>query len=416
MQLEKHSIGIGDRFARQGVAQLRALEQAAADGIHVVPVWNKSFREHSLVGTVPADVRREAAAAVKALHWQKSFYVDADHISLKNVDGFVESSDFFTLDVADYTGKPADDDALRTFTARHEGLTGDLRLPGLEGTFRLTREALTAAARKYLLAVQEAGRLFRHIAGRKPPERFVTEVSMDETDRPQTPMELLVILAAIADEGIPAQTVAPKFSGRFNKGVDYVGDVAVFAREFEEDLAVIAFAVERFGLPSNLKLSVHSGSDKFSIYEPMRCALRKYGAGLHLKTAGTTWLEEVIGLAEHGGQPLDVARDIYRHAFGRLDELCGPYATVISIRRERLPAPEIVAGWSGSQYAAALRHDPACPAYNPDLRQLVHVGYKIAAEMGARFLDALDTASESIAANVTENLHRRHIVRVFPAA
>src|SRR6202044_1502107 len=95
--------------------------------------------------------------------------------------------------------------------------------------------------------------------------KFVSEISMDETDSPQTPVELLIILAAIADEKIPIQTIAPKFAGRFNKGVDYVGDVKQFSKEFEEDLAAIAFAIQRYGLPNNLKLSVHSGSDKFSI-------------------------------------------------------------------------------------------------------------------------------------------------------
>src|SRR6185437_9725016 len=112
---------------------------------------------------------------------------------------------------------------------------------------------------------------------------FITEVSMDETDLPQTPPELLVILAALADEKIPLQTIAPKFTGRFNKGVDYVGDVAGFEREFSQDLAVIAFAIERYGLPASLKLSVHSGSDKFSIYAPIRRALADFGAGLHIK-------------------------------------------------------------------------------------------------------------------------------------
>ena len=121
-------------------------------------------------------------------------------------------------------------------------------------------------AGKYLLAVQEAGKIYRHIAQMKGEGKFITEVSMDETDSPQTPPELLVILAALADEGIPIQTIAPKFTGRFNKGVDYVGNVGQFEKEFNDDLAVIAFAVKQYGLPGTLKLSVHSGSDKFSIY------------------------------------------------------------------------------------------------------------------------------------------------------
>ena len=125
---------------------------------------------------------------------------------------------------------------------------------------------------------------------------------MDETDRAQSPVELLIILAAIADEGIPVQTIAPKFSGRFNKGVDYVGDVAQFEREMALDVAAIAYAVKQYGLPDNLKLSVHSGSDKFSIYPAIHATMKRFDAGVHLKTAGTTWLEELIGLAEAGGE------------------------------------------------------------------------------------------------------------------
>ena len=114
--------------------------------------------------------------------------------------------------------------------------------------------------------MQKAGEVYRAIEQAKGKGRFVPEISMDETNAAQTPVELLIILAAIADEGIPVQTIAPKFSGRFNKGVDYVGNVAQFEQEFALDVAAIAYAVAHFGLPENLKLSVHSGSDKFSIY------------------------------------------------------------------------------------------------------------------------------------------------------
>ena len=147
---------------------------------------------------------------------------------------------------------------------------------------------------------------------------------MDESDQAQGPAELLLILAALADEGVPAQTIAPKFSGRFNKGVDYVGDVRQFERQFTEDVAVIEFAKRRFSLPDSLKLSVHSGSDKFSIYPAMRRALKSFQAGVHLKTAGTTWLEELTGLAEAGGEGLAMAKEIYRKALDQIDALCAP--------------------------------------------------------------------------------------------
>jgi hypothetical protein len=416
--LSKYSMGIGDRFGQQGKAQLAAFARAARSGVEVTPVWNKSNREHQIVGTRPEDVRAEADAAVRALGWRGAYRVDADHIGLKNVDGFVAASDFFTLDVADFTGRAAEADSLAAFVRRHARFAGRWAVPGIEAEFVVTPAQIEAIARKYLLAVQEAGRLYRHIASRKGADGFVTEVSMDETDQPQTPLELFFILAAVAGEGIPAQTIAPKFTGRFNKGVDYEGDRVRFEREFNDDLCVLAFAVREFGLPPSLKLSVHSGSDKFSLYAPIHRALRRHGAGLHIKTAGTTWLEELVGLAAAGGRGLDIAKAVYAGALARFDEMGGPYAAVIAIDRTRLPAAETVAGWSATEFVESVRHDIRCSRFNPHLRQLLHVGYKIAAEMGPRYLDAVRGAEASIAGYVTENVFERHLNPVFlgPAA
>ncbi len=413
MILEKYSMGIGDRFARQGKAQLAAIIEAKRQGVDVTPVWNKSHREHATIRTVPADVRSEADEAVKSLGWTDGYHVDADHIGLKNVDLFMDSSDFFTLDVADFTGQSADEEDIRAFVEKHKKYIGSFEVPGIDEAFKTTADRIEGIARKYLLAVKEAGKIYRHIEATKGADNFVTEVSMDETDEPQTSEEMFFILAAVADEGIPAQTVAPKFTGRFNKGVDYVGNVAQFENEFNQDLAVIALAIKEFGLPPNLKLSVHSGSDKFSIYEPIRKAIKKYDVGLHLKTAGTTWLEELIGLAMAGGQGLKIAKEVYRKALGRSDELCGPYATVIDIDKDKLPSPEVVEGWSGQEYANALRHDQTCQQYNLHFRQLLHVAYKIAAEMGQRYLAALKEFENVIAINVTENILERHLKRIF---
>ncbi len=413
LRLEKFSFGVGDRFAHQAKAQLRACMLAAEQGVEVTPVWNKSHREHTTVGSHPASVRAAAEAAVEELDWSGPFHVDADHIRLDTVDRFIESSDFYTLDVADAIGKPTDPQGVREFVDRHPELVGRLAIPGIEEPFETTREEIERIAGKYLGAVQEAGRLYRHIASRKGEGHFIAEVSMDETDSPQTPPELLVILAAIADEKIPAQTIAPKFTGRFNKGVDYVGDVAQFEREFNQDLAVIAHAVRQYDLPENLKLSVHSGSDKFSLYEPIRTALERTGAGIHLKTAGTTWLEEVIGLAESGGEGLELAKEIYGRALDDIDALSAPYATVIDIDRAKLPSKAEVWDWSSEQFVSALRHDPSNPQYNPSLRQLLHVGYKVAAKIGDRYLRMLEACEATVAKNVTENLYERHLRPLF---
>ena len=413
MILSKFSMGIGDRFSRQGRAQLRAILEAKTLGVDIVPVWNKSNREHLIVHTHPDSVRAEADAAVQALGWKGPYHVDADHIGLKTVDDFLGGSDFFTLDVADFTGQPAPESEVQAFVARYGAYAPALRIPGIGEALSISTQGIADIARKYLLAVKEAGAIYRHIEKAKGKDNFVTEVSIDETDKPQTPVELFFILAAVADQKIPAQTIAPKFTGRFNKGVDYVGDVVQFEKEFNEDLCVIAFAIKEFGLPANLKLSVHSGSDKFSIYGPIARAVKAHGAGLHLKTAGTTWLEEVAGLALSGGDALTMAQEIYEKAYGRADELCKPYAAVIDIDRAKLPEPKTVRRWSGAQYAAALRHDQKNPAYNVNLRQLVHVGFKVAAEMGDAYYRALEVHADTIGRLVTENLLEKHMKRVY---
>jgi len=411
--LEKYSLGIGDRFGHQGKAQLQAIINSKKVGVDITPVWNKSHREHTIIGTTPANVRKEADEAIRALKWKGPYRVDADHISLKNVDLFIDSSDFFTLDVADFTGQTTNEADIKAFVSRYKKYAGSLTIAGIDEKFTITTKQIEATAKKFLLAVKEAGKIYRNIEEAKGTDNFITEVSMDETDLPQTPIEMFFILAAIADENIPTQTIAPKFTGRFNKGVDYVGDVAQFEKEFNQDLAVIALAVEEFGLPRNLKLSIHSGSDKFSLYKPINKALKKFDAGLHLKTAGTTWLEEIIGLAMAGGGGLAIAKQIYRQALVRFDELCGPYKTVIDIDKENLPRPEVVDRWNPAEYADALRHNQSCNKYNTNFRQLLHVAYKIAAEISEDYLNALEKHEKVIAEQVTENIYERHIKPIF---
>lgn len=413
LKLSKYSIGTGDRFSHQAKAQLQACVEALEQGIEVIPVWNKSNREHLIIGSEPSSARQAADAAVKALGWTLPYFCDADHITKETVGRYLSACDFFTLDVADYIGQAAPAVEIDSFVTRHPELLGNIPLVGVDAPIVITREQLQEAAQKFLAAVKKAGEVYRQIESAKGAGNFIAEVSMDETDRAQSPSELLIILAAIADEGIPVQTIAPKFSGRFNKGVNYVGDVAQFEREMVLDVAAIAHAVKQYGLPENLKLSVHSGSDKFSIYPAIHSTMKRFDTGVHLKTAGTTWLEELIGLAEAGGDGLALAKEVYSEALSHREELCAPYATVIDIDAAKLPSAQEVNGWTSDQYTAALRHITGTPTYNSSLRQLLHVGFKVAAKMGSRYLDLIDANEAVIAKNVTENLYVRHIAPVF---
>src|SRR5580658_3327789 len=124
LALGKFSFGVGDRFGRQAEAQLRACVMAAEHGVEIIPVWNKSNREHVIIGSQPSDVRHAVDAAIGTLGWTHPYYVDADHIRLETVDRFIPHSDFYTIDVADTIGKAADAGTVQAFIRRHSELAG----------------------------------------------------------------------------------------------------------------------------------------------------------------------------------------------------------------------------------------------------------------------------------------------------
>jgi hypothetical protein len=413
MKLGKYSFGLGDRFNHQGKALLESLIRARKAGVEIIPVWNKSNREHMIVNSTPRQTRQEADETVASLKWDLPYFVDADHINLINVDKFIGYCDFFTIDVADYIGKDAVDEDVEEYVEVNRKFIGKLTIPGMDSPINIDRELLSAFAIKFLTAIEEAVKIYRYIAKKTNGEEFIPEVSMDEVLEPQSPAELFLILQALASRNFPLQTIAPKFTGRFNKGVDYKGDTGKFRKEFEQDLHVLSYAIKTFGLPENLKLSIHSGSDKFALYPIIGELIHKYDMGIHIKTAGTTWLEEITGLAAAGDEGLEIAKLIYRNAFERKEELCKPYLNVIEIDDSALPDPSITQKWNKEKFVGTLRHIKGHPDYNPNFRQLLHVGYKVAAELGNRYNEALEKFSDVVGRNVSDNIYERHLKPLF---
>jgi hypothetical protein len=413
-KLPRFTFGMGDRFGRQGEAQLQAVLDAREGGLDVAPVWNKSHREHTLIGTLPPSLRKEADAAVESLGYAGPYFVDADHITMDTVDGFITCSDFFTLDVADSLGEaPVCPEKAEAYTAALSGL-GEVSMEGLAHSLVFDPATVRRLVETYGAAIEAAKALYGKIAAARPDGDFAIEISMDETETPQGPKELLGILCLLALEDIPAQTIAPKFTGRFNKGVDYVGDLKQFRTEFEADLLVVKYAIQAFDLPFGLKLSVHSGSDKFSLYPVIKELVFRHQAGLHIKTAGTTWLEEVIGLAESGGEGLEFIKQIYIEALEKFDELTAPYATVLDIDRKALPSVDEAREWSSKQVIGMVEHEPSHPYFNSSLRQFFHVAFKLAAKAGDRFYPLLEENSGIINRRVHNNLYWKHILKVIP--
>jgi hypothetical protein len=412
-KLGKYSFGLGDRFGHQAPAQLKAIIAASKEGIEITPVWNKSNREHTTIGTEPSDVRLEADLATKNASFNKPYYVDADHINLDSVERFIEPCDFFTIDVASFIGKKAGEGEIAEFITGSKKYSEEIKISGTKQSIKTSPRQLREIAEKYLFAAIKAWDIYRRIEKVKGKGNFITEVSMDEVAMPQTPVDLFFILKMLASENIPVQTIAPKFSGRFNKGVDYTGDPLLFAREFEADLKIIEFAINEFGLPENLKMSIHSGSDKFAIYPHIGSLIKKYDKGIHVKTAGTTWLEEVNGLALAGGEPLDFVKDLYFKSLDNIEDLCAPYSDVIDINVSSLPSKQDVAKWNGKKFSDRILHNKENKLYNPDMRQLLHVAYKIAAHEIDEYFRLIEANEQIISECVYENIYNRHICRLF---
>ena len=141
--------------------------------------------------------------------------------------------------------------------------------------------------------------------------------------------------------------------------------------------------------------------------------IRKYDAGIHVKTAGTTWLEEIIGLSLADPAALALAKKIYRIALTRMDELTVPYATVIDVDKSKLPDPGVVDGWDAQTFAKTLRHDESEPLYNPSFRQLIHVSFKVAAELKDEYIPALERSADVIGREIEANIGDRHVRLLF---
>jgi len=394
------SIGLGDRLGLATPGHVRAVR-----GTGYVPMLaQQSIREMDRTGRQPQDVLDDATWGVVQTGFRDGFGADADHLKTDHdiyrcaEAGFT----FYTIDPGDHVNNAADAldagaladafqalpwDALESSPADARAAAGKVGV-GLPDGRRLALDgpALERAAVKYGRAVAHTAALYRHLVERLGRGRFELEVSVDETESPTTPEQHLYVAAELARMGVQWVSLAPRFVGRFEKGVDYIGDLEELERTFIEHLAI----ARAFG---NYKISLHSGSDKFSVY---RMTARHGGERIHVKTAGTSYLEALRVLA--ACEP-DLFREIL--AFARERYVTDKATYHVSADLAKVPPPD---GLDPAALAALLD--------DFDARQVLHVTYGsvLTADDGQRFrgrlLAALQTHEEAYA----EALHR-HIGR-----
>jgi hypothetical protein len=337
----RKSVGCGDRLGLATPGHVRAVRKGS-----MAPIFaQQSIREMTRTQRTPDQVMDDATWGVFQEGWREGFGADADHLkTLKDVDHCVAAGfTFYTVDPGDHVDNAADTDGMATLRQKIEALPwddleaspDDLRRMVLNrkfdvGDFTITfsEEELLRAAAKYGRAVAHTARMRRHLAARMRGRPFELEMSVDETETPTTIPEHYFVASELKRLGVEWVSLAPRYIGRFEKGADYIGDLVAFETEFARHVA-IARALGPY------KLSLHSGSDKFSIYP---IAARLAGDLVHLKTAGTSYLEALRVIA---GVAPDLFREILAFAFERYGEDRESYH--VSADPAKVPTPDQLA-------------------------------------------------------------------------
>jgi tagaturonate epimerase len=391
------SAGLGDRLGLATPGHVRAIRETHG---RIAPIFaQQSMREMTRTGRTPQQVMDDAMWAIFSEGWQEGFGADADHLkTAADIDMCLEAGfTFFTLDPGAYVNNAAEAAPPGKLLEMAASLPAEVQLyrSGLKGkTFDIdglkitfSEEILLKAAVKYGQAIDHVAEMYRHLCRVSGERPFELEVSVDETDQPTSHAEHVYIASELKRLGVKWVSLAPRYVGRFEKGVDYIGDLTAF----EADYAGHAAIANHFG---PYKLSLHSGSDKFSIYP---IAGRLSHGLVHLKTAGTSYLEALRTIA---AVDLELFREIYIFARERYDTDKASYH--VSAELGRAPLPEDVKDWPGllDQF---------------DAREILHVTFgSVLTEKdpagNKRFYDrlfgALNSNSEAYASNLEKHFGR----------
>jgi tagaturonate epimerase len=351
------SAGMGDRIGLATPGHVRAVR---ATGSAISPIFaQQSIREMTRTQRTPQQVMDDATWGIFQEGWQAGAGADADHLKTpEDIDACLAAGySFFTIDPGahvDNRAETADLAALRELAGMlpdqiwpgKSGLSGrDFDVEGLKIHF--DEFTLTKAAVKYGRALEHVSSMYHHLgrsAGQLP---FELEVSVDETEQPTSHAEHLYIASELKRLGVRWVSLAPRYVGSFEKGVDYIGDISAFERDFAGHAAI----ARHFG---PYKLSLHSGSDKFSVY-PITARLT-HGL-VHLKTAGTSYLEALRTIAS---VDVDLFREIYLFARERYETDKVSYH--VSAELDSAPLPEDV-------------HDCTTLLDQFDARQILHIAF-----------------------------------------
>lgn len=405
------SFGFGDRLGLATSGHAQAAQEFAGAPHGIAPIFaQQSVRENARTGRSPQQVLDDATWGVFQAGWHRPWGADADHLKTPDaLDPFIAAGyTFYTIDPGDHVDNEAHTAPLSRLEAKVEALPwsalqtnqGDFRGRYMDRSFivdgftvTFDRKTLYQAAAKYGGAIAHTARMYRALIARMGGEPFELEVSVDETETPTSPEEHFFVASELGRLGVRWVSLAPRYVGSFEKGVDYGGPGSARTctsedlKAFEAEIARHAAIARALG---PYKLSVHSGSDKFSIYP----IIVEHTNGLvHVKTAGTSYLEALRTVAQ---------------------VVPGFFREILTLARERYETDRVT-------YHVSARLDAVLPAEAMDsadlpgllsqfdARQVLHVTFgSVLDQFGDRLLKTLEKHHEAYD-EVLRPHFRRHL-------
>jgi len=379
----KKAAGCGDRLGLATPGHVRAIQKVSG----ILPIFaQQSIRENERTGRTPQQVMDEAMWGVFQEGWRGPWGADADHLkTTQDVDSCLQAGfTFYTVDPRDHVDNDAHTEPVETLRGKFRALPWSELLDSADSMLaryvdqrfliesfclEFSEASVLRAACKYGRAIAHASKVFRHLSKAAAERPFELEVSVDEAETPTSPLEHFFIASELRRMGVEWVSLAPRYVGRFEKGVDYIGDLELLDTDFARHAAIAR-------VMGPYKLSLHSGSDKFSVYP---IAVRNAKNLVHLKTAGTSYLEALRVVA-------DVAPDFFRQflslAHERYDEDKRTYH--VSADSSKVPAADDL---TDGQLAGLLDQF--------DARQMFHVTFGSALDLyGERLKAVLDSHEE----------------------
>ncbi len=355
LKLYDRTIGLGDRLGLASPGHIRTIK-----GFDVKPVLaQQSMRELNLTGRNFDSVLSDAVWAVFRENYRGGFGADADHLKTKDeVKQAIEAGyTMITLDCSNYItdiSEKSEEELKDLYLEIHKDTRERLEEHFLDRTFTIgglpisfTRQVLQRDAIIYQRAIDFATEIYHELI-KVMDDKIDFEISIDETSTPTKPSSHFFVAYQLNEAGVRVSSLAPRFCGEFQKGIDYIGDVKEFDEEFKSHVKI----AEDFGY----KISVHSGSDKFSIFPTVG---RETRGRFHVKTAGTNWLEAIKVIIK--ADPC-LYREIHSFGLEHLNEARAYYH--ITANPDNIPD---VYSMSDEKLLSLM--------YQDDARQVIHITY-----------------------------------------